>query len=74
MSNMNELSPPGGEIPGLVVRVAAADCVAPVELHERYPSRSRRMVALRLHLRLQDVDPWDAILAALLGETSEPRA
>src|SRR3954470_18159041 len=61
-STMNEMSPPPGEIPGLVVRAAAGDRVAIAELLERYRSRLRRMVALRLDPRLQGrVDASDVI-------------
>src|SRR5271165_1568991 len=59
---MNEMSPPPGEIPGLVVRAAAGDRIAIAGLLERYRSRLRRMVALRLDPRLQGrVDPSDVI-------------
>src|SRR3954451_14416915 len=61
-STMNEMSPPPGEIPGLVVRAAAGDRVAIADLLERYRSRLRRMVALRLDPRLKGrVDASDVI-------------
>ncbi len=42
------MSPPPGQIPELVARVAAGDREAMVELLVRYRDRLRRMVALRL--------------------------
>ncbi len=57
---MNEMSPPPGQVPGLVTR--AAGLAAVVELLERYRGRLRRMVALRLDPRLQGrVDASDVI-------------
>ena len=65
---MNEMSPPPGEIPGLVVRAAAGDRVAIAELLERYRSRLSRMVALRLDPRLQGrVDASDVIQEGYLA-------
>jgi RNA polymerase sigma-70 factor, ECF subfamily len=62
MSSMNEMSPPPGQVPGLVARAAAGDREAIVELLERYRSRLRRMVALRLDPRLKGrVDASDVI-------------
>ena len=56
------MSPPPGQVPDLVVRAAAGDRVAIAELLERYRSRLRRMVALRLDPRLQGrVDASDVI-------------
>ncbi len=60
--NMDPMSPPQGQIPDLVARVAAGDRAAIVELLERYRGRLRRMVALRLDPRLQGrVDASDVI-------------
>jgi RNA polymerase sigma-70 factor, ECF subfamily len=62
MSIVNEMSPPPGQVPGLVARAAAGDRTAIVELLERYRPRLRRMVALRLDHRLQRrVDASDVI-------------
>jgi RNA polymerase sigma-70 factor (ECF subfamily) len=62
MSIVNEMSPPPGQVPGLVARAAAGDREAIVELLERYRPRLRRMVALRLDPRLQGrVDASDVI-------------
>jgi hypothetical protein len=62
MSIVNEMSPPPGQVPGLVARAAAGDRAAIVELLERYRPRLRRMVALRLDPRLQGrVDASDVI-------------
>ena len=47
---MGEMSPPPGRPPHLVVRAAAGGRGAVVELFERYRTRLRRMVALRLDL------------------------
>ncbi|WP_231749284.1 hypothetical protein [Tautonia plasticadhaerens] len=47
------MSPPPGQVPDLVARVAAGDREAIVELMARYRARMRRMVALRLDPRLQ---------------------
>ena len=58
----DEMSPPPGQVPDLVARVAAGDREAIVELLARYRSRLRRMVALRLDPRLQGrVDASDVI-------------
>ena len=57
-----EMSPPPGQVPGLVARAAAGDRAAIVELLERYRPRLRRMVALRLDPRLRGrVDASDVI-------------
>jgi RNA polymerase sigma-70 factor (ECF subfamily) len=62
MSIVNEMSPPPGQVPGLVARAAAGDREAIVELLERYRPRLRRMVALRLDPRLRGrVDASDVI-------------
>jgi RNA polymerase sigma-70 factor, ECF subfamily len=59
---VNEMSPPPGQVPGLVDRAAAGDRAAIVELLERYRPRLRRMVALRLDPRLRGrVDASDVI-------------
>ena len=59
---MNEMSPPPGQVPNLVARVAAGERGAVVELLARYRSRLRRMVAMRLDPRLQGrVDAPDLI-------------
>src|SRR6185312_935833 len=50
---MREMSPPPGQVPDLVARVAAGDREAIVELLARYRDRLRRMVALRLDPRLR---------------------
>ena len=56
------MSPPPGQVPDLVARVAAGDQEAIVELLARYRSRLRRMVSLRLDPRLQGrVDASDVI-------------
>ncbi len=56
------MSPPPGQVPNLVARVAAGDRGAVVELLERYRGRLRRMVAMRLDPRLQGrVDASDII-------------
>ncbi len=56
------MSPPPGQVPDLVARVAAGDREAIVELLGRYRARLRRMVALRLDPRLQGrVDASDVI-------------
>lgn len=56
------MSPPPGQVPDLVARVAAGDREAIVELLGRYRSRLRHMVALRLDPRLQGrVDASDVI-------------
>jgi len=56
------MSPPPGQVPDLVARVAAGDREAIVELLARYRARLRRMVALRLDPRLQGrVDASDVI-------------
>ena len=62
VSTMDEMSPPPGQVPGAVTRAAAGDRAAIVELLERYRSRLRRMVALRLDPRLRGrVDASDEI-------------
>jgi RNA polymerase sigma-70 factor (ECF subfamily) len=59
---MNDMSPPPGQVPDLVARVAAGDREAIVELLARYRARPRRMVALRLDPSLQGrVDASDVI-------------
>src|SRR6516162_1909262 len=59
---MNDMSPPPGQVPNLVARAAAGDREAVVELLDRYRSRLRRMVAMRLDPRLQGrVDASDVI-------------
>jgi RNA polymerase sigma-70 factor (ECF subfamily) len=59
---MNEMSPPPGQVPALVARAASGDRTAIVELLERYRSRLRRMVAMRLDPRLQGrIDASDVI-------------
>jgi DNA-directed RNA polymerase specialized sigma24 family protein len=59
---MGDMSPPPGQIPDLVARVAAGDREAMVELLVRYRDRLRRMVALRLDPRLRGrVDASDVI-------------
>ena len=59
---ISDMSPPPGQVPDLVARVAAGDREAIVELLARYRSRLRRMVALRLDPRLQGrVDASDVI-------------
>jgi RNA polymerase sigma-70 factor (ECF subfamily) len=56
------MSPPPGQVPELIARVAAGDREAIVELLARYRARLRRMVALRLDPRLQGrVDASDVI-------------
>lgn len=56
------MSPPPGQVPELVARVAAGDPEAVVEMLARYRARLRRMVALRLDPRLQGrVDASDVI-------------
>jgi RNA polymerase sigma-70 factor (ECF subfamily) len=56
------MSPPPGQVPDLVARVASGDREAIVELLARYRPRLRRMVALRLDPRLQGrVDASDVI-------------
>src|SRR4051812_38254320 len=56
------MSPPPGQVPGLVARAAAGDRAAIVELLEQYRPRLRRMVALRLDQRLRGrVDASDVI-------------
>ena len=45
---MNDMSPLPGQVPDLVARAASVDCAAIVKLLERYRSRLRRMVAMRL--------------------------
>src|SRR5436190_691691 len=50
---MHDMSPPPGQVPILVARVAAGDQVAVAGLLERYRGRLSRMVALRLDPRLQ---------------------
>ncbi|HEY2155737.1 MAG TPA: sigma-70 family RNA polymerase sigma factor [Isosphaeraceae bacterium] len=56
------MSPPPGQVPDLVARVAAGDREAIVELLARYRARLRRMVALRLDPRLRGrVDASDVI-------------
>ena len=62
MTMLDEMSPPLGQVPGLVARAAAGDRVAIVELLGRYRPRLRRMVALRLDPRLRGrVDASDVI-------------
>jgi hypothetical protein len=59
---MDDMSPPPGQVPDLVARAAAGDRAAIVDLLERYLSRLRRMVAMRLDPRLQGrVDASDVI-------------
>jgi RNA polymerase sigma-70 factor (ECF subfamily) len=59
---MSDMSPPPGQVPDLVARVAAGDREAIIELLARYRTRLRRMVALRLDPRLQGrVDASDVI-------------
>jgi RNA polymerase sigma-70 factor (ECF subfamily) len=59
---LGDMSPPPGQVPDLVARVAAGDREAIVELMARYRARLRRMVALRLDPRLQGrVDASDVI-------------
>jgi RNA polymerase sigma-70 factor, ECF subfamily len=59
---MRDMSPPPGQVPELVERVATGDREAMVELLARYRARLRRMVALRLDPRLQGrVDASDVI-------------
>jgi RNA polymerase sigma-70 factor (ECF subfamily) len=59
---MDEMSPPPGQVPNLVARVAAGDRAAVAALLERYRGRLRRMVAMRLDPRLQGrVDASDVI-------------
>ena len=61
-SIVNDMSPPPGQVPGLVACAAAGDRAAVVELLERYRPRLRRMVALRLDPRLRGrVDASDVI-------------
>jgi RNA polymerase sigma-70 factor (ECF subfamily) len=56
------MSPPPGQVPDLVARVAAGDREAIIELLGRYRARLRRIVALRLDPRLQGrVDASDVI-------------
>ena len=56
------MSPPPGQVPELVARVAAGDREAIDELLARYRARLRRMVALRLDPRLLGrVDASDVI-------------
>ena len=63
---MNEMSPPPGQVPCLVSCAAAGDREAIVKLLERYRSRLRRMVALRVDPRLNGrVDASDVIQEAL---------
>src|SRR5277367_3004 len=62
------MSPPPGQVPGLVARAAAGDRTAVVELLERYRPRLRRMVALRLDPRLRGrVDASDVIQEGYLN-------
>src|SRR5262245_42149914 len=59
---MSDMSPPPGQVPELVARVAAGDREAIAELLARYRGRLRHMVALRLDPRLQGrVDASDVI-------------
>jgi RNA polymerase sigma-70 factor, ECF subfamily len=59
---MTDMSPPPGQVPDLVARAAAGDRAAIVKLLERYRSRLRRMVAMRLDPRLRGrVDASDVI-------------
>src|SRR5262245_25972391 len=59
---MDAMSPPPGQVPGLVTRAAAGDRAAIVELLERYRPRLRRMVSLRLDPRPRGrVDASDVI-------------
>src|SRR6516165_76917 len=59
---MSERSSPAGQVPDLVARAAAGDREAVVDLLQRYRSRLRRMVAMRLDPRLQGrVDASDVI-------------
>jgi DNA-directed RNA polymerase specialized sigma24 family protein len=63
---MDEMSPPPGQVPGVVTRAAAGDRAAVVELLDRYRARLRRMVALRLGPRVRGrVDASDVIQEAL---------
>ena len=56
------MSPPPGQVPGLVARAASGDRAAIVKLLERYRGRLRRMVAMRLDPRLRGrVDASDVI-------------
>jgi RNA polymerase sigma-70 factor, ECF subfamily len=65
---MDEISPPPGHVPELVIRAAAGDRAAIVELLERYRPRLRRMVALRLDPRLRGrVDASDVIQEGYLN-------
>jgi DNA-directed RNA polymerase specialized sigma24 family protein len=65
---MDEMSPPPGQVPGVLTRAAAGDRAAIFELLERYRSRLRRMMALRLGPRLRGrVDASDVIQEALNG-------
>src|SRR5262249_15636531 len=62
LNRMSAMSPPPGQVPELVARVAAGDREALVELLARYRTRLRRMVALRLDPRLRGhVDASDVI-------------
>jgi RNA polymerase sigma-70 factor (ECF subfamily) len=62
MVNMDDMSPPPGDVPDLVARAAAGDRAAAVELLEQYRGRLRRMVSLRLDPRLQGrIDASDVI-------------
>jgi RNA polymerase sigma-70 factor (ECF subfamily) len=59
---LGDMSPPPGQVPDLVARVASGDREAIVALLARYRPRLRRMVALRLDPRLQGrVDASDVI-------------
>jgi RNA polymerase sigma-70 factor (ECF subfamily) len=59
---MDDMSSPPGQVPDLVARAAAGDRAAVVDLLQRYRSRLRRMVAMRLDPRLQGrVDASDVI-------------
>ena len=87
MISMTDMSPPPGQVPGLVARAAAGDREAIVELIARDRPRLRRMVALRLDPRLRgrvdasvviqegDLDArrrLEEILNALPGDMSRP--
>lgn len=59
---MRDMSPPPGQVPDLVARATSGDRIAIAELLERYRSRLRRMVELRLDARLRGrVDASDVI-------------
>src|SRR4051812_41578666 len=59
---MHDMSPPPGQVPDLIARVAAGDREAIVELLARYRACPRRMGALRLDPRLRGrVDAPDVI-------------